>query len=297
MNTKELYDYLPYLPIADLDDSCIATKRGDITFGWRLLLPTAYTVTEAGYDSILHSFSQAYGLLPDYTIIHKQDIFRYDIYQPQERGEYLMNCYEKHFKGRQYLNGYCYIFITFSSKSIIEQKTPSSGFFRMLSSKAPKREDIEHYATIASQFEAVLGNNSLLTLIPLKARDYVYMDENGMDRGLIPDYLRFYSNNLNIDYPIEFNPSYISSGDTIAKVYRGQQRISFDGQFGLPNQINVCLNRHISFRRLADRVSVKDSAYSQQIYSHTSAQGDCEGVGYEAKDNDLIQSLFRFLPY
>lgn len=219
MNTKELYDYLPYLPIADLDDSCIATKRGDITFGWRLLLPTAYTVTEAGYDSILHSFSQAYSLLPDYTIIHKQDIFRYDIYQPQERGEYLMNCYEKHFKGRQYLNGYCYIFITFSSKSIIEQKTPSSGFFRMLSSKAPKREDIEHYATIASQFEAVLGNNSLLTLIPLKARDFIYMDENGMDRGLIPDYLRFYSNNLNIDYPIEFNPSYISSGDTIAKAW------------------------------------------------------------------------------
>ena len=50
MTQKELRDFIPFMSIKD---GCVLSKRGDITFGWRLWLPVAFTVNEAGYDSII----------------------------------------------------------------------------------------------------------------------------------------------------------------------------------------------------------------------------------------------------
>ena len=50
MTNVELRNYIPFIGIGD---ACILSKRGDITFGWRVWLPTAFTVNEAGYNSII----------------------------------------------------------------------------------------------------------------------------------------------------------------------------------------------------------------------------------------------------
>ena len=136
MNDRTLREYIPIMMI---NDGCVVSKRGDMTFGWRVFLPVAYTVNEAGYDSIIASFMQAYKILPPWCIVHKQDIFVNEGYKAEKRGEFLGDSYEKHFDGREYLNGYCYIYLTFSSKSVIENDTSSSGVFSSLSVK-PKRQ-------------------------------------------------------------------------------------------------------------------------------------------------------------
>ena len=140
MNWKELRDYIPVMKI---EDDCLVSKRGDLTYGWRVYLPVAYSVNEPGYDSIIATFLQAYKLLPPYCVVHKQDIFRYDIYHAEHNGEFLHDSYENHFEGRKYLNGYCYIFLTFSSKTTIEAKTGSSLMFSLGSAKALDPKKIE----------------------------------------------------------------------------------------------------------------------------------------------------------
>lgn len=219
MNGKELRDYLPIMPIADPDDDCIMSKRGDVTFGWRVYLPVAYTVNEPGYDSIIESFLQAYKLLPPWCIVHKQDIFRNDRYHGPAREEFLMDCYEKHFEGRRYLNGYSYIFLTFSSKKVIEMKNASSGFFHIFESNVPSRKSLEKYSSLASQFESILENNPLLRLIPLKASDFVSVGEHGEDIGLIPDYLNLFSDTPNLNYDLEFDKSFMMCGNQIVKMW------------------------------------------------------------------------------
>ena len=219
MTAKELRNYIPLMPIGSPDDDCIASKRGDITFGWRVYLPVAYTVNEEGYDSILGSFQQAYRLLPSYCIVHKQDIFKYDVYHASKRGEFLMDCYEKHFEGRKYLNGYSYLFLTFSTKSVIEMKTDSAGLFHIFSSKAPTPEQIRRCAGIASQFESVLDNNPYISFEALKASDFIRPGEHGEDRGLVPEYLNFFSDTPSLDYPLEFAKSYLTCGDIVAKAW------------------------------------------------------------------------------
>ena len=40
-------------PIQSVKDGLIVSKRGDVTIGWELELPVAFSLTEGGYDDIL----------------------------------------------------------------------------------------------------------------------------------------------------------------------------------------------------------------------------------------------------
>lgn len=226
MTDRTLRNYIPFIGI---QDGCILSKRGDLTFGWRVWLPTAYTVNEAGYNSILSSFIQAYKLLPAYCVVHKQDIYRYDYYRPEECSTYLSRSFEKHFEGRPFLNGYCYIFLTFSSKSNIENKSSSSGMFGILDSKVPDAARIKECAGIASTFGSVLDGNFLINLTPLKSEDFLRMEDDGKDGGLIPDYLRLYEP-AGVDYPLEFFKDEIRCGANRARVWFVEDSDSYPGQ-------------------------------------------------------------------
>ena len=236
MNWKTLREFIPLMPVTSGEDDCVMSKRGDITFAWRVYLPVAYTVNEAGYDSIISSFMQAYKLLPAYCVVHKQDIFKYDSYKAKLSGHFLEDSYERHFDGRRYLNGYSYIFLTFSSKSVIEAKSSSSGFLRNLSVRPPKPDEIRNAASVAQQFEAVLQNNPLLMLEPLKAADFIRRGEHGEDVGLLPEYLNFFGT-ADMNYPLEFESSHIRYGDDImAKAWYVEDADAYPGTV---NSVNI----------------------------------------------------------
>lgn len=77
----EQIDIRDNFPVMNGGAGVILSKRGDICVGWELQLPPASRCNEAGYDSLLGTLSGAIALLPDYTVVHKQDVFmrkRYD---------------------------------------------------------------------------------------------------------------------------------------------------------------------------------------------------------------------------
>lgn len=209
MNARELRTYLPIMAIRD---GAVLSKRGDVTFGWALTLPVSYTVNEAGYDSIIHSFLQVYKLLPVYTVVHKQDIFCYETYHASRKEHFLPDSYEKHFEGRKYLSGRSYLYLTFSSKSNIERKNSESGFFGVSGLKWASPEHLNECAAYASQFEAVLKNNGLIGVRALTNEDFLHMGTYGEDTGTIADYLRMYRQD-GPDYNFDFQPSFLGYGD------------------------------------------------------------------------------------
>ena len=209
MFLKDLRDYLPFVAIRD---GVVLSKRGDLTFGWELTLPTAFSVDEAGYDSIIYSFLQAYKLLPVYCVVHKQDVYRYDVYHARKREHFLADSYERHFEGRRYLNVHSYLYLTFSTKGTIEKKNSDSGFFGISGVKLPSPERIRDCAALASQFEAVLRNNPLLGVRAMESSDFVGMTESGQDCGTVADFLRFYRND-GPDYNLRFENDYVGYGE------------------------------------------------------------------------------------
>ena len=215
MTEKEFREYLPYIGI---QDGAILSKRGDVTFGWRLWLPTAYTVNEAGYDSIINSFLQAYKLLPLYCIVHKQDIFCNELYHARRSEYFLRDAYERHFEGREYLNGRCYLYLTFSSKAVIERKAKESGYFGFGDIKPASPSHVMECADMASQFAAVLSSNSLLVLEQLTTDDLLRLGPLGEDQGVIADYFHLYEDG-GPEYNYKFHDDRVVYGDRHLKTW------------------------------------------------------------------------------
>ena len=99
-------------PLAGVDDGYILSRSGDVTVGWELTLPTAFTVDRASYDAMLRSMASAIRALPDWTMVHRQDIYLDRTYRAEDRTAFLDSAYERHFDGRQYLEGRHYLYLT-----------------------------------------------------------------------------------------------------------------------------------------------------------------------------------------
>lgn len=166
-------------------DGIILSKRGDICMGWEVLLPPAFRCNEEKYDSLIASLGGAIALLPDYTIIHKQDVFMRKRYSSERVSGFLEKAYEEHFDGREYLDHRCFLWLSFSSKKNV--RGGSSGLLGLAAAGLPSASQIGRMVTAAEQFGAMLSGNSLLSLRRLTEDDIF----GGERPGILQDYLNF----------------------------------------------------------------------------------------------------------
>lgn len=66
-------------PLLSVEQGCIISKDADITVAFRVTLPELFTVTSEEYESIHSLWNKAIKVLPDYSIVHKQDWVRHDV--------------------------------------------------------------------------------------------------------------------------------------------------------------------------------------------------------------------------
>ncbi|MCO7113501.1 DUF3875 domain-containing protein [Bacteroides uniformis] len=93
-------------PLLAVENGCIISKDADITVAFGVELPELFTVTSAEYEAIHSAWYKAIKVLPDYSIVHKQDFFIKENYQPDtERDElsFLSRSFERHFNERPFL--------------------------------------------------------------------------------------------------------------------------------------------------------------------------------------------------
>ena len=158
----EKIDIRANFPVISGGDGIILSKRGDICVGWELELPAAFRCNEEKYDSLVASLRGAIALLPDYTVIHKQDIFMKKRYKAEDTSGFLQEAYERHFDGREYLDHKCRLWLCFSCRKNI--RGASSGLLGISCSGMPSREQIIRSVAAAELFGAMLQGNPLLKL-------------------------------------------------------------------------------------------------------------------------------------
>ena len=106
-------------PILSVEHDCIISKDADITVAYRVALPELFTVTQAEYEAIHSAWAKAVKVLPNYSIVHKQDFFIEESYTPELQKEdlsFLSRSFERYFNERPYLKHYCYLFLTKTTK-------------------------------------------------------------------------------------------------------------------------------------------------------------------------------------
>ena len=93
-------------PLLAVEQACLISKDADITVAFRVELPELFTVTSAEYEAMHSAWHKAIKVLPNFSIVHKQDWFISEEYQGRlSEGElsFLARSSERHFNERPYL--------------------------------------------------------------------------------------------------------------------------------------------------------------------------------------------------
>ena len=177
--------------ILAIEQDCLLTKEADISIGFEVQLPELFTISGEDYE-ILHSlWHKAIKVLPQYTVIHKQDWFIKEQYEPELQGEnlsFLSHSYEKHFNERPFLNHRCYLFITQTTKNRMRSQSNFSSLCKgnFLPKELTNREHATQFLEAVAQLERILNDSNLIKLRQLKTEDYIGTSHK---KGLFEQYL------------------------------------------------------------------------------------------------------------
>ena len=94
----------------------VINGNGDITVGYRLLLPEVFTLSESEAQYIHERLEALLKMLPAGTVIHQQNFYYTGRYH---HAEYSSNALiaenNRHFNGKEILNSYTNLYVTFTN--------------------------------------------------------------------------------------------------------------------------------------------------------------------------------------
>ena len=121
------------LPILSVENGCLISKDADITVVFEVTLPELFTVTSAEYEAMHSAWCKAMKVLPNFSVVHKQDWFVTERYSPElekDNLSFLDRSFERHFNERPYMAHRCYLFLTKTTRERMRQQSNFSTLCR-----------------------------------------------------------------------------------------------------------------------------------------------------------------------
>ena len=144
-------------PILCVQDGVIVSKRGELTVGWEVSLPTIWSMTEDAHDDMLEALSSAVRMLGPKMIVHRQDIYTKDKYQAKGSSSFLGSAYERHFDSREHMVHRQHIFLTLAANDASARQASDSSIFGISSPDSRQLgKDLAALLSKAAEFESLL---------------------------------------------------------------------------------------------------------------------------------------------
>ena len=177
-------------PLLRVENNCIISKFADITAAYRVSLPELFTLTGEEYEALHGAWLKALKVLPDYTVVHKQDFFIEERYTAPEEGSeqsFLARSYERHFNERSYLRHTCYLFVTKTTPERMRQTSASSVLCRgfIVPREMRDTDAVTRFLEAAEQMERILNDSGLVRVERLTEAEIV---GTANDAGLLTRY-------------------------------------------------------------------------------------------------------------
>ncbi len=175
-NTSKTTTFESRFPLLAVENNCIISKEGDITSCFEVKLPELFTVSATEYEAMHAAWHKAVKTLPDYSIVHKQDWYLKENYAPDLEKEdlsFLAKSYQMHFNERPFLNHYCYLFITKTTKDRMRMQSNFSSLCKgvLVPKEMRDKEAIHKFMEAVAQFERIINDSGLVSLRRLLADD------------------------------------------------------------------------------------------------------------------------------
>lgn len=154
-------------PLWKFDKGFLISKTADITACFELSLPEVFTMEGTEYENLHKAFVTAMRDLPDYCIVHKQDIFHKEENKSEEdeQESFLSKAYKRHFARRQRILHKCHLYISLCSK---ESMTSTSVFSSLCKNRLIPKEQVnerrmEDFNDAIKRFMQILGERGVVS--------------------------------------------------------------------------------------------------------------------------------------
>ena len=178
-------------PLLSVENGCIVSKDADLTVAFEVELPELYTVTAEEYETMHSTWIKAARVLPEHSIVCKQDWFTKESYRPQNGGEeqsFLSRSYERHFNERPYLNHRCYLYLTKTTRERNRRQSDFSTLCRgfLLPREITDKDMAARFLEAVEQFEHIVNDSGHIRLRRLETEEITGTKERP---GLVEKYL------------------------------------------------------------------------------------------------------------
>ena len=196
--TDKATDLADILPIQTITQDAIINGNGDITVGYRMLLPEVFTLSEKEAEYIHERLEALLKMLPAGTVIHQQLFYYTGEYNNQEySNNALIAENNRHFDGKEILNSYTNLYLTFTNgkkNGKIRKSATNTSLLRRL--HYPFKQPYRDYERRMTEMEASLLNfeNGLASIQQFEIRKMNSKELN----NAVYDYI-----NLSYDTPVE----------------------------------------------------------------------------------------------
>ncbi|NDV84518.1 TraG family conjugative transposon ATPase [Bacteroides sp. 51] len=202
-------------PLLAVEHDCIISKDADITVAYRVELPELFTVTSAEYEAIHSAWLKAIKVLPNYSIVHKQDWFIEESYTPdiqKDEMSFLSRSFERHFNERPFLNHTCYLFLTKTTKERSRSQSNFNALTRgfIIPKEVQDKDTAVKFLESCEQFERIINDSGFITITRL-GNDEIVGTEN--QAGIIEKYFSLSQEDTTCLQDMELSPGEMKVGD------------------------------------------------------------------------------------
>ena len=153
--------------------------------------------------------------MPNYSILHKQDIFITEKYEPDIRRDelsFLSRSFERHFNERPYLHHTCYLFLTKTTKERSRQQSNWNTLCRgfLVPKEIRDKETVERFMEAVGQFESIVNDSGLVKLERLTTEEITGTES---EPGIIERYLTLSADGSRMLQDMQLNPDEMRIGD------------------------------------------------------------------------------------
>lgn len=202
-------------PLLSVEHDCIISKDADITVGYRVELPELFTVTSAEYEAIHSAWLKAVKVLPNFSVVHKQDWFIEENYTPdiqKDETSFLSRSFERHFNERPFLNHSCYLFLTKTTKERSRMQSNFNALTRgfIIPKEMQDKDTAIKFLESCEQFERIINDSGFITITRL-GNDEIVGTEN--EAGIIEKYFSLSQEDTTCLQDIDLRPAEMKVGD------------------------------------------------------------------------------------
>ena len=172
-------------------------------------------------------------MLPDYTVVHKQDWFVREDYRSRtdrENLSFLSRSYEMHFNERPFLNHKCYLFLTKTTKERMRMQSNFSSLCRgFIIPKEVNRDTAVHFLDAVGQFAQIVNDTGLVRLRRLSGDEITGTEQAS---GLLEKYFCLSLEDTTMLEDIELGDEGLRIGDKHVAVYTLSELDALPGKVG-----------------------------------------------------------------